>query len=125
MRCSIVESLGDCGFEFLEKLHHPMFLLHRNGTIKKINEAGRKLVSIGHISKVQLEGFAREFIKSWPAGQRTRRNAPMTFDRAAWRLLRWEYRVETEFENRVSEPSILSKRRFDIGNKIRGAFDPN
>ena len=58
------ESLADYGFSFLEKLHVPIFLVHKNGTIKKINEAGRKLLSVAHISARDLDGFAKAIISS-------------------------------------------------------------
>jgi hypothetical protein len=59
MKYSMGDSLADYGFQFYEKLHAPIFLLHRNGTIKKINEAGRKLLSIAHIAGKELDHLAK------------------------------------------------------------------
>jgi sensor histidine kinase regulating citrate/malate metabolism len=55
MKYGLGDSLADYGFSFLEKLHSPIFLVHKNGTIKKINEAGRKLLSIAHMTQRQVE----------------------------------------------------------------------
>jgi hypothetical protein len=59
MKYGLGDSLADYGFSFLEKLHSPIFLFHKNGTIKKINEAGRKLMHIAHMSQRQIEDMAK------------------------------------------------------------------
>lgn len=57
MKYSLGESFADYGFSFLEKLHSPIFLIHRTGKLKKVNEAGRKLLSVLRLPKRQLEEF--------------------------------------------------------------------
>jgi hypothetical protein len=64
VKYSLGETLADYGFSFFEKLHSPIFLVHRNGTIRKINEAGRKLLFIGNITGQQLDNFAKEVVTS-------------------------------------------------------------
>ena len=62
MKYAIGDSLADYGFSFLEKLHSPIFLMHKSGTIKKVNEAGRKLLSVAHISGSELECFIKMIV---------------------------------------------------------------
>ena len=62
MRYSLSETLPDYGFSFLERLHSPIFLLHENGTLKKANEAGRKLLHVAHINARQLEGYVKALL---------------------------------------------------------------
>jgi len=64
MKYSLGETLADYGFSFFEKLHSPIFLLHKNGTIKKVNEAGRKLLYIAHITRRELDDFAKALTNS-------------------------------------------------------------
>jgi nitrogen-specific signal transduction histidine kinase len=66
MKYSLGDSLADYGFSFFEKLHSPIFLLHKSGTIKKINEAGRKLLSVAHITRRELEHFATTLVATAP-----------------------------------------------------------
>ncbi len=61
MKYGLGETLSDYGFAFLEKLHYPIFLVHRNGTVKKINEAGRKLLKVAHLRPEQISEYARAF----------------------------------------------------------------
>lgn len=52
-------SMGDClaeyGFQFYEGLHQPIFLVSKFGKILKINEAGRKLLQLSHLTKSEIE----------------------------------------------------------------------
>lgn len=57
MRYGIGESLADFGFNFLEKLHEPIFLVNRFGKLIKSNEAGRKFMRVAHLTASELEGF--------------------------------------------------------------------
>ena len=59
MKYGLGETIADYGFPFLEKLHSPIFLLHVNGSIKKINEAGRKLILVGHVTSEQIREISR------------------------------------------------------------------
>ena len=61
MRYSMGDTLADNGFSFFEKLHSPIFLIQKNGKVKKVNEAGRKLLSIARLSSDQVARFARDF----------------------------------------------------------------
>jgi len=65
MKYSLGEGLADCGFSFLEKIHEPIFLIRKPGLLVNINEAGRKLLHVGGITRNDLEAF----IKSTFAGQ--------------------------------------------------------
>ncbi len=51
--------MGDClaeyGFQFYEGLHQPIFLVSKIGKILKINEAGRKLLQLSHLTKNEIE----------------------------------------------------------------------
>lgn len=62
MKYSMGDSLADYGFAFLEKLHSPIFLLDKNGTLKKVNEAGRKLLSVAQISGRELDAFVKSLM---------------------------------------------------------------
>lgn len=55
MRYSIAETVSDYGFSFYEKLHEPIFMVNRLGKIVRVNEAGRKLLKIGHLVNQDLE----------------------------------------------------------------------
>jgi hypothetical protein len=59
MKYGLGDSLADYGFSFLEKLHSPIFLFHKSGTVKKMNEAGRKLMHIANMSQRQIEDMAK------------------------------------------------------------------
>ena len=54
MRYTIGDALADNGFSFLEKLHEPIFLIHKNGALKKMNEAARKLLRVGNVHGPKL-----------------------------------------------------------------------
>jgi hypothetical protein len=62
MKYSIGTNLADFGFGFLEKIHEPIFLIHRLGKITKINEAGRKLLCISKVSLCELDAFVASHI---------------------------------------------------------------
>ena len=57
MRYSLGINLADFGFGFLEKLHEPIFLVHRIGKIVQMNEAGRKLLKIAKRNSSEVESF--------------------------------------------------------------------
>jgi hypothetical protein len=59
MQYSLGEGIGDFGFAFFEKIHEPIFLFHRLGRLVRINEAGRKLLKIAHLSSTEIENFFR------------------------------------------------------------------
>jgi hypothetical protein len=59
MRYSLGVNLADFGFTFFEKLHEPIFLVHRLGKITKMNEAGRKLLKIAKRSSAEIDDFVR------------------------------------------------------------------
>ncbi|MBC7466095.1 MAG: hypothetical protein H7256_08885 [Bdellovibrio sp.] len=62
MRYSIGDCLGEYGFQFYEKLHEPIFLISKVGKIVKMNEAGRKLLRVAHLSLVEAETNLKEFL---------------------------------------------------------------
>lgn len=55
MKYSVGECLADYGFTFLEKLHEPIFLIHRLGKVTRMNESARKLISIAKINISELD----------------------------------------------------------------------
>ncbi len=59
MKYSIGQNLADFGFAFLEKVHEPIFLINKLGRVVKINEAGRKLLSISRIGLQTFEEVTR------------------------------------------------------------------
>ncbi len=67
MNCSLGDAYADTGFSFLEKLHSPIFLLHKNGQVKRMNEAGRKLLAVGRVNRDRLATWG----ESW-AGLRAK-----------------------------------------------------
>jgi nitrogen-specific signal transduction histidine kinase len=67
MQYAIGDSLADYGFSFLEQLHNPIFLLNKNGQIKKVNEAGRKLLKVAHVTNHQLDELAQRMLESTKA----------------------------------------------------------
>lgn len=58
MKYSVGECLADTGFTFLEKIHEPIFLVHRLRGVARMNEAGRKLLSIAKVPIAELDKFA-------------------------------------------------------------------
>lgn len=60
MRYNLGVNLADFGFGFLEKVHEPIFLVHRLGKIVKMNEAGRKLLRVAKRSSTEVEKFISE-----------------------------------------------------------------
>lgn len=63
MKYGIGQSIADFGFNFFEKIHEPIFLVHRLGKIVKINEAGRKFLCVAHLSASELEHFFSTYFK--------------------------------------------------------------
>ena len=59
MRYSLEETIGEQAFIYLDKVHSPIFLVHKSGMIKKINRAGWKLLSLAHISIENIEAMIR------------------------------------------------------------------
>jgi hypothetical protein len=57
MKYSIGDSLADYGFGFYEKLHEPILLINKIGEVKKINEAGRKLLKIAKLTTSEIEAL--------------------------------------------------------------------
>jgi hypothetical protein len=64
VRYSLGACLADYGFNFLEKIHEPIFLINRSGILVKINEAGRKFLRVSHLTEGQLEGFVKSSVLS-------------------------------------------------------------
>jgi hypothetical protein len=62
MKYNIGDTLADYGFSFFEKLHTPIFLIHKNGTLKKVNEAGRKLISVSRLDSSTIENFMQNLL---------------------------------------------------------------
>lgn len=60
MKYSIGQNLADFVFSFFEKIHEPIFLVSRIGRVTKINEAGRKLMSVAKVGLVDLENLAQQ-----------------------------------------------------------------
>ena len=59
MKYSLGEGLADFGFSFLEKVHEPIFLIKKSGLLVNINEAGRKLMRVGGITRAELESYIK------------------------------------------------------------------
>lgn len=70
MRYNLEETLGEQGFSFLENLHSPIFLVHKNGTVRKVNGAGRKLLKIAHLTIQQIEGALQAIVTHQLLGHR-------------------------------------------------------
>lgn len=67
MQGSLGSILADYGFNFFEKIHEPIFLVDRSGRIKRVNEAGRKLLKISSLTLFDLEAFScLQFKKLFP-----------------------------------------------------------
>lgn len=64
MKYSVGECLADYGFTFLEKIHEPIFLIHRMGRVTRMNEAARKLLSVAKISFSDLEKISVSHLRS-------------------------------------------------------------
>lgn len=63
--------IADYGFNFFEKIHEPIFLMDRQGHIKRLNESARKFLKVTHINLRDLEAFACSQIeKLFPIGTR-------------------------------------------------------
>lgn len=58
MNCSLGDAFADNGFSFVEKLHSPIFLIHKSGHLKNVNEAGRKLLAIARIDWDKMKQVA-------------------------------------------------------------------
>lgn len=59
MQCGIGDYLAESGFRFYEKLHEPIFLVNAVGKIIKINNPGRKLLAVAHVTASSLEGLIK------------------------------------------------------------------
>ena len=46
-------------FGFFEKLHEPIFIVHRLGHIVKMNQAARRLLSFAKVGALEVENFAK------------------------------------------------------------------
>lgn len=55
MKYGVGECLADYGFTFLEKIHEPIFLIHRLGRVTRMNESARKLISVAKINISELD----------------------------------------------------------------------
>lgn len=55
MQYGVGQCLAEYGFAFYENLHQPIFLVHKVGTITKMNRAARKLLKIAHFGCLDLE----------------------------------------------------------------------
>ena len=74
MRYNLGVNLADFGFGFLEKLHEPIFLVHRLGKIVRVNEAGRKLLSIAKRNSFEVENFISSRLLHLFQGSETQKN---------------------------------------------------
>ncbi len=63
MQYSLGESLANTGFTFYEKIHEPIFLVHKVRGISGINEAGRKLLSVTHTSLNDLNALTANYMQ--------------------------------------------------------------
>lgn len=63
MQYSLGESLANTGFTFYEKIHEPIFLVHRWRGIAGMNEAGRKLLSVTHTSLSDLNSLTTDYMQ--------------------------------------------------------------
>lgn len=59
MRYSLEETVGEQAFIYLDKVHSPIFMIHKSGSIKKLNRAAKKFLSYAHISLQQIEDYIR------------------------------------------------------------------
>lgn len=64
MKYSVGECLADYGFTFLEKIHEPIFLIHRIGRVTRMNEAARKLLSVAKINFSDLDKLVTVHMKT-------------------------------------------------------------
>lgn len=60
MRYSLEETVGEQAFMYLDKVHSPIFMIHRSGHIKKINRAAKKFLCYARISLLQVEKLIQE-----------------------------------------------------------------
>lgn len=65
MKYSIGDCLGEYGFQFYEKLHAPIFLIHKIGRVIKINEAGRKFLKVAHLTAKEIESNLKSDINDF------------------------------------------------------------
>jgi sensor histidine kinase regulating citrate/malate metabolism len=57
MQCGVGDYLAESGFRFYEKLHEPIFLVNTHGKIIKINNPGRKLMAVAHLTMNSIESL--------------------------------------------------------------------
>lgn len=55
MRYTFGQNLAGNAFWVFEKIHEPIFLIHKLGRIIQVNEAGRKLLWVSHLELSDLE----------------------------------------------------------------------
>ncbi|MBX2995118.1 MAG: hypothetical protein KF681_09855 [Bdellovibrionaceae bacterium] len=53
MRYSLGDSVAEGGFRLFEKIHEPIFLIHKKGRIVRMNEAGRKFLTLTKLSQAE------------------------------------------------------------------------
>lgn len=85
MRYSLGQNLADFGFGFFEKIHEPIFLVHRLGKIIKINEAGRKLLAVAKISIQDLDFLTNHVASIF--GSRNNEYQRISLQRNGWNLI--------------------------------------
>ncbi len=64
MKYSIGKCLAENGFRFYEELLYPTLLINTSGKLIKINEAGRKLMSITKVSISLVENIFQKVVIS-------------------------------------------------------------
>lgn len=65
MKYGLGECLADYGFNFLEKIHEPIFLVRRSGIFVKMNEAGRKFLRVAQLTDQQLQNILSAASQTW------------------------------------------------------------
>lgn len=63
MQYGVGDCLADTGFNYFEKLHAPIILVHQTKGVSRINEAARKLISIAHLNQTKLNDLISLHLK--------------------------------------------------------------
>lgn len=63
MQYGFGDCLADTGFNYFEKLHEPIFLIHRLRGVARINESARKLISFSKLSQMKVNELISQHLK--------------------------------------------------------------
>lgn len=62
MRYGLDISMMTHGFSFFENIHEPIYLIHKNGLILKMNKAGRKYLALSKLNNAEIKAIIEKYL---------------------------------------------------------------